>query len=101
MWVLAMFDLPVTTKRARREAAQFRRALQDDGFTMIQYSVYTRPCPSDENARLHEKRIAAALPQEGEVRTLVLTDLQFTRMRIYFQKRRENPESPPQQLTLF
>ena len=47
-WLMAMFDLPVILDEERKEAARFRKALLDDGFIMIQYSVYSRPCVSLE-----------------------------------------------------
>ena len=42
MWLFVMFDLPVTTKKERKEAAVFRRNLEKDGFLMHQFSVYFR-----------------------------------------------------------
>ena len=36
MRVLIFFDLPVTTKKLRRDYAQFRKALLKDGFMMLQ-----------------------------------------------------------------
>jgi len=101
MWIVAMFDLPVDTKRARRAYAQFRKALLKDGFTQMQYSVYIRHCASEENARVHIDRIQAALPDEGEVRVLTITDKQFERMRVFWGKLRKPAESPPRQLEFF
>jgi CRISPR-associated protein Cas2 len=101
MWVLAMFDLPVDTKAARRAYAQFRKALLQDGFTQMQFSVYTRHCPSEENADVHIRRVERALPNDGEVRLLVLTDKQFERMRIFWGKMRKPIPEPPAQLSLF
>lgn len=101
VWVIAMFDLPVDTKQARRNYARFRNALRDDGFTMLQFSVYARPCPSDENAKVHAARVARALPPAGEVRILQITDLQFGRMQIFLGKRPTPPEKPPEQLSFF
>jgi CRISPR-associated protein Cas2 len=101
MWVLAMFDLPTDTKRARKEYALFRKMLLGDGFTMMQYSVYARPCPSQENADVHVGRVERSLPPNGEVRVLTITDKQFERMRIFWGKMRRRPEAPPCQLDLF
>lgn len=42
VWVLALFDLPVGTAHQRRSYARFRKDLLEDGFTMMQYSVYQR-----------------------------------------------------------
>lgn len=47
VWLVAMFDLPVDTKEARRHYTQFRNALLKQGFTMLQFSVYARYFPSD------------------------------------------------------
>ena len=45
MRLLVFFDLPVNTKKRRREYARFRKALIQDGFLMLQYSVYVRLAP--------------------------------------------------------
>ena len=101
MWVVAMFDLPTDTKKARRAYAQFRKSLLKDGFARMQYSVYIRHCASEENADVHERRVQAALPDDGEVRLLTITDKQFERMRVFWGKLRKTPETPPHQLELF
>ena len=101
MWVLAMFDLPVDTKSARRAYTRFRRKLLDDGFMMLQLSVYARPCPNDENAAIHAKRVKDALPGAGQVRILRLTDMQFSRMQVFYSAKPVGAEKPPQQLSLF
>lgn len=101
MWVVAMFDLPVDTKTARRQYTLFRKALLEDGFAKMQYSVYIRHCASEENAHVHVQRIQRALPSDGEVRILRITDKQFERMRVFWGKRRVGPEQPPAQLELF
>jgi len=101
MWVVAMFDLPVDTKAARRHYALFRKALLQDGFAMMQFSVYIRHCASEENADVHIQRIQIALPPDGEVRIISITDKQFERMRVFWGKRRTAPEQPPAQMELF
>lgn len=40
-----------------KKKAGFRKSLLNDGFTMMQYSVYMRHCASSESADAHEKRI--------------------------------------------
>ena len=83
MWVMAMFDLPTDTKKARRRYTLFRKSLLDDGFSMLQFSVYVRHCPSEENATVHVQRIERNIPPDGEVRILTFTDKQFERMRVF------------------
>jgi len=101
MWILAMFDLPVDTKKARKDYADFRKNLVQDGFTMIQYSVYIRHCASKENAQVHAKRVQSFLPPDGEVRLLIITDKQFERMQIFWGKLRKPTPPAPAQLELF
>ena len=101
MWLLTMFDLPTDTKRARKAYAQFRKGLLNDGFTMMQFSVYARSCASEENAQVHIQRVERIIPDDGEVRILLLTDKQFERMRIFWGKMRVLAEVPPSQLELF
>lgn len=101
VWLFAMFDLPVKTKAQRRRYAQFRKNLLKDGFSQLQYSVYARYCPSEESAQAHRERIKAALPSEGQVRVLSVTDRQFGKMENYIGKKRRATEEKPQQLMLF
>ena len=62
MWVLVFFDLPTETKRERKLYADFRKKLLQDGFTMFQFSIYVRHCPSRENADVHIRRVKLSLP---------------------------------------
>lgn len=101
MWIVAMFDLPVDTPTARRQYAQFRKALIKDGFAMMQFSVYIRHCASRENTEVHTTRVQQAVPPDGEVRILTITDVQFARMLVFWGKRRVLAPQPPSQLELF
>lgn len=101
MWVLVLFDLPTETKKQRKAAARFRKDLMEDGFTMFQFSIYLRFCPSMENAQVHIKRSKLALPKEGKVGIIAITDKQWERMELFYQAQRVEKEEGPQQLELF
>ncbi|QDU56737.1 CRISPR-associated endoribonuclease Cas2 [Aeoliella mucimassa] len=101
MWLVAMFDLPVTTKSARKAYAEFRRTLLERGFTMLQYSVYARYCVSEEASETHRRYLSRTLPSEGQVRFMAITDHQFGKMEVYFGKKRATTEQPPDQMLLF
>ena len=101
MWVLVMFDLPVRTKVQRKRASGFRKDLIQDGFMMVQYSIYSRPCPTMENADVHVRRVKAMLPPEGEVRILLFTDKQYGMMERYRAGKLAEMESQPEQIMLF
>ncbi len=101
MWIIVLFDLPTDTPEARRQYTQFRGFLLDDGFTMMQYSVYMRHSSSNENATVHIKRVKAKLPADGEVRIIKITDKQFGRIEVFYGKKRRPIEKTPEQISLF
>ncbi len=101
VWLIAMFDLPVDDRRHRRAYARFRKALLNDGFIMLQYSVYARYCGSEESSRIHRQRVRAVVPEEGQVRLVAITDHQFGKMELYVGAKREKPEDTPVQLEFF
>ena len=66
----------------------------EDGFTMMQYSVYMRHSSSDENAQVHAKRVKARMPDDGEVRIIKITDKQFGKNRgVLWEKTRTDRTS--------
>lgn len=101
MWVLVLFDLPTDTKKQRHEAAKFRKELLSDGFTMFQFSIYLRHCPSVENADVHINRVKKLLPECGKVGIMCITDKQFEKMEIFECKHEAPKHRPSQQLELF
>ncbi len=97
MWLYVMFDLPVETKRQRKDAAYFRKMLIKDGFTMYQFSVYTRPCASNESAQMHIERIRLFVPDDGLIAILRVTDKQFgDTIQLVGRKRKPQPPAPVQ-----
>lgn len=100
MWMIAMFDLPVTEKDLRKEASDFRDFLKKLGFTMFQYSVYGKYFPSEEASKVYKQRLKEALPSCGQVRFLYITDKQFAKMEVFIARQRVDPEKPASQLIL-
>ena len=88
MRLLVFFDLPVTTKAERSQATTFRNELVKDGFYMIQFSVYGRLCSTIENAKMHEARIKNYLPTSGSVRSMIVTEKQYSSMNILVGKKK-------------
>lgn len=101
MWIIVFFDLPTDTKKAKKNYSDFRKSLLEDGFTMMQYSVYYRHCASKENAAVHMERVREVVPPDGEVRLIQFTDKQFERMEVFLGKRRTKIEEAPAQLEMF
>lgn len=101
MWILVFFDLPTETKKERKEYADFRKHLMNDGFTMFQFSIYVRHCASRENAAVHIKRVKNILPPHGDVGILCITDKQFGDIELYHSQKEKPVSSEGQQLELF
>ena len=78
MWIFVFFDLPTNTQSLRKKYAKFRKELMGDGFNMLQFSVYTRHCPSRENADVHINRIQSMTPKQGHVSIMIITDKQYS-----------------------
>lgn len=101
VWLIVMFDLPTDTRKARKAYRIFRERLKDEGFTMIQFSIYARPCPSEEYGVAKSRTVVACLPEDGQVRILNLTDKQYGRMMVFCGRIRGLTENVPKQLEFF
>ncbi len=101
MWLFVFFDLPVTTKKERKLASKFRKELLNDGFTMMQFSVYVRHCASKESMDVHVKRVEKLLPPQGNVSILPVTDKQYANIVNFWGKKEQPKEKAPLQLEIF
>lgn len=101
MWLFVFFDLPVTTKRERKIASDFRKNLLKDGFVMIQFSVYIRHCASHESLVVHKKRVKIAMPITGKISMLAVTDKQYGEIETIFGKSAKKEIKAPIQLEFF
>lgn len=83
MRIIVFFDLPVVLPKERKAYSRFRKFLLNDGYTMLQYSVYTRICNGEDAVRKHVKRLQENLPPvNGAIRALKITEKQFANMEI-------------------
>ena len=80
---------------------QFRKALEKDGFTMMQYSVYVRHCASKENMQVHIKRVRRSMPPTGFTSILAVTDKQYGDILNFWGKSERAKPEIPQQLEFF
>ena len=80
MRILVLFDLPSVKKKKKRNYVKFRNFLLDDGFTMMQFSIYTRFCRNKQDADKHIQRVKANAPHDGNIRILCITERQFEEM---------------------
>lgn len=102
MRLMVIFDMPVQTDDQRREYRKFRDFIMDDGFGMLQYSVYVRYCPNDCDATKHIDRITKKKPKYGNIRIIKITENQFASMIMIAGEKSEQEQvvSPDQLLML-
>jgi CRISPR-associated protein Cas2 len=77
MWVLAVYDTPVTTSEGRRAYTRFRKTLLRNNFVQHQFSVYLRHCPTIAIAHALIHRVKNAIPEGAHVAFFFLTDKQY------------------------
>ncbi len=96
MWLFVFFDLPVTTKKERKIATKFRKDIMKNGFTMMQFSIYMRHCPSYEAMEVNKKRVRRIVPDKGNVSMLGVTDKQFGDMEHFCSAQKQQMHIPTQ-----
>ncbi len=100
MRILIFFDLPTLTKLDRKQASRFRNTLVNDGFHMLQLSVYARICKGDDTVNKHINRLKTLLPVKGSVRILTVTEKQYTSMEILVGTQKNEEKIGAKQLVL-
>lgn len=81
MRVIVFFDLPVKTKMDRRQYTLFRNFLLDQGFIMIQKSVYSKIVLNKSGAETVTRNIESNKPKEGNVQLLTISERQYENIR--------------------
>jgi CRISPR-associated protein Cas2 len=101
MWMIVLFDLPVITKKERKDASQFRKNLLEMGFHMSQFSVYYRLLSGKEALDGYIRDIRKHLPPKGRVDILTITDKQYENIVSFSGRTKEKKKENPSQLLLF
>lgn len=102
MRLIVFFDIPVVKKEDRVATLKFRKFLIDDGYYMVQFSVYARLCNTIENVQKHEMRLKNNLPYVGSIRSMVVTEKQYSTMNILVgQKRKKENKIAENQISFF
>lgn len=93
MRLLVMFDLPTGTPDERRAQARFRKFLIEDGFTMEQFSIYTKITIGQASAESERMRVRRNCPLYGCVEMMTLTEKQYAARDILVSDVRK-PKNP-------
>lgn len=82
MRLIVMFDLPTVEKEDKKNYQKFRNFLLNDGYDMLQWSIYSRLVNGFDQMETHKSRLVANLPPTGSIRLLEVTENQYTKMSV-------------------
>jgi CRISPR-associated protein Cas2 len=91
--MVTLFDLPVLTKKERKDATDFRKFLLKQGFQMAQLSVYMKYCRDKVQADRLAIGISSAVPDGGRLDIMMLTDKQYENMITFYGRSRIKREN--------
>ena len=80
MRAIVFFDLPVVYASDRRAYNKFRNFLINDGYIMLQESVYSKLLLNSQQSYFALERIKKNSPKKGIVQFLVVTEKQYSQM---------------------
>jgi CRISPR-associated protein Cas2 len=101
MWLITMFDVPMQTPADRRNYTRLQKGLLKAGFLRLQFSIYARWCESEDSAKVLRKIVRSILAPGGEVRIVMVTERQFTKMEVFIGRKKKPAEAPPEQFQLW
>jgi len=79
---LIMYDLPMQTDDEILRYKNFRKKLIEKGYYQLQKSVYIIRSKTKEKIELAEKQLSILAPENSSIRSIILTDEQFQKMKI-------------------
>ena len=80
MRVIVFFDLPTLSPEDRRAYTRFRKLLVQDGYVMMQESVYCKLMISPSVEKSINNLLQKNKPPKGLIQTLMVTEKQFVKM---------------------
>lgn len=80
MRTIIFFDLPNIYARDKRNYLKFRKFLINEGFIMMQESVYSKFILNSVQSKLLIERIRKNAPPKGFIQTLTITEKQYSQI---------------------
>ena len=77
---IVFFDLPNVYLKDRKNYLMFRKYLLNEGFLMMQESVYSKIVLNSEQSKLLIERIRKKAPKKGIIQVLTKTEKQYSRI---------------------
>lgn len=79
---MIMYDLPMHTDNEILRYKNFRKKLIEKGYYQLQKSVYIMRSKTKEKIELAEKQLSMLAPENSSIRSIILTEDQFQKMKI-------------------
>ncbi len=80
MRTLVFFDLPNIFMKDKRNYLKFRKFLLNEGFIMLQESVYSKITLNSQQCQLLIERVRKNAPQTGIIQVLNVTEKQYAQI---------------------
>ena len=82
MRLIVFFDLPTITKAERDIYRRFHKYLLEEGYIMMQYSIYIKIFTNRDSCVKHKEVLRRYLPKQGQIRIMMITEKQYANMEI-------------------
>lgn len=82
MRLILFFDLPMNTKQEIKVYTKFRKYLIQNGYMMMQFSVYCKLFANREAAIKHVQILRRNVPLRGQIRLMLVTEKQYANIEI-------------------
>lgn len=80
MRTIVFFDLPSIYLNDKRNYILFRKHLLNEGFIMLQESVYSKIVLNQEQSKLLLERLRKKAPKKGVIQVLTITERQYSKI---------------------
>ncbi len=77
MRAIIFFDLPTQTEKNKKDYNRFLKFLKNQGFIMMQYSIYSKVIINTSAMNKYRRKIYMNAPEEGNIRLMVVTEKQY------------------------
>lgn len=86
MRTIVFFDLPNIYARDKRNYLKFRKFLLNEGFIMMQESVYSKIVLNSQQSNYLLNRIRLNAPKKGLIQVLTITERQYAQIEYVIGK---------------
>ena len=80
MRIIVFFDLPNVYSKDKRAYLMFRKFLINEGFIMMQESVYSKIVLNSQQSSLVLERIRKNAPKKGIIQVMNITERQYSQI---------------------